>query len=544
MKTLRLGLMFWAAAALAQFPFPGQSPYPNGNPYPGGRRNPQQQQQQQPQNSGRSNRPLTSTTDGMIRRVSGNQLVIQPDDHRVVWFRITAQTTANQSGNKVDVGVFPPGDRVSVDANEDQEGNLTAVEVSWERAGTASERAAAQETWDMPGAASAMAPAGAPRRSASNVDDDDRPILRRQNNGDAPPANPPAPAAPDAPPAPQPPPAQAANAPAPDSTDDSASSRPATQLAPAAAPADPDDPGRPVLRHGAAATARQQDPGASNAAPQPAATPAGAGSYSANNSPSIVGAGAGNGTQSASIARPPASQPILPQEDPLIQKVREAAYNFSSSLPNFFCQQMTTRYRTQNVRQGWDTVDLVTADVAYENGQESYKNIKVGNGSAVQSMDQVGGTRSTGEFSSMLQDLMSESTGATFRRDVTDTIHGRNAIVFKVDVPRERSHWRIEAPSQLYYTAYRGSIWVDKATSRVLRIELQSRNLPAPFPFDTVESATDYDFIRLAAGEQEFLLPANAEVLSCERGTSFCSRNRIEFRNYKKFDAATSISFK
>jgi hypothetical protein len=531
MKSLRLGLMFWAAAALAQFPFPGQSPYPNGNP--GGRRNPQQQQQQQPpQNSGRSSRPLTSTTDGMVRRVSGNQLVIQPDDHRVVWFRITAQTTANQNGNKVDVGVFPPGDRVSVDANEDQEGNLTAVDVSWQRAGTASERAAAQETWDMPGIASAMAPAGAPRRSASNVDDDDRPILRRQNNGDTPPANSPAAAAPDAPPARQSPPAQAANTPAPDSGD-SASSRPATQLAPAAAPADPDDPGRPVLRRGGAAVARQPDSAASTAA-----------SSSANNGPSIVGAGAGNGAPSASIARPPASQPILPQEDPLIQKVREAAFNFSSSLPNFFCQQITTRYRTQNVRQGWDTIDIVTADVAYEDGQERYKNIKVGNGSAVQSMDQVGGTRSTGEFSSMLQDLMSESTGATFRRDVTDTIKGRNAIVFKVDVPRERSHWRIEAPSQLYYTAYRGSIWVDKATSRVLRIELQSRNLPTPFPFDTVESATDYDFIRLVAGEQEFLLPANADVLSCERGTSFCSRNRIEFRNYKKFDAATSISFK
>ncbi len=550
MRTLRLGLMFWAAAALAQFPFPGQSPYPNGNP--GGRRNPQQQQQQ-PQNSGRANRPLTSTTDGMIRRVSGNQLVIQPDDHRVVWFRITAQTTADQNGSKVDVGVFPPGDRVSVDANEDQEGNLTAVAVSWQRAGTASERAAALETWDMPGVASAMAPAGAPRRSSSNVDDDDRPILRRQNGGDTPPANPPAAAVPDAPPAPQrpSPPAQAANTPAPDSADDSASPRPATQLAPAAAPADPDDPGRPVLRRGGAAVARQTDSASSTAASQPTASATSSPSASANNSPrsasnspSIVGASTGNGTQSASIARPPASQPIPPQEDPLIQKVREAAFNFSSSLPNFFCQQITTRYRTQNVRQGWDTIDIVTADIAYEDGQERYKNIKVGNGSAVQSMDQVGGTRSTGEFSSMLQDLMSESTGATFRRDVTDTIKGRNAIVFKVDVPRERSHWRIEAPSQLYYTAYRGSIWVDKATSRVLRIELQSRNLPAPFPFDTVESATDYDFIRLAAGEQEFLLPANAEVLSCERGSSFCSRNRIEFRNYKKFDAATSISFK
>jgi hypothetical protein len=158
-------------------------------------------------------------------------------------------------------------------------------------------------------------------------------------------------------------------------------------------------------------------------------------------------------------------------------------------------------------------------------------------------MDQLEGTRSTGEFSSMLQDLMSPATGAAFRRSGTDTIHGRSAIVFKLDIPRERSHWRIEAPSQLYYPAIRGTIWVDKETSRVLRIEMEASNLPRLFPFDTVEAATDYDFIRLSAAEQEFLLPADAEVLNCERGSTACSRNRIEFHNYRKFDAATSITF-
>ncbi len=531
MKTVRLGLMFWAAAALAQFPFPGQYPgggYPGGGPYPS-RRYPQQQQQQ-PQQSGRSNRPTTFTTDGMVRRVAGNQLIIEPDDHRIVWFRITAQTVAHKDGNTTDVGRFQPGDRVSVDASEDDEGNLTATQVEWVRAGNASERAAAQEAWDLPSDGSLRASANAPsgRRDPSRVDDDDdRPILRRKNSDDSAPANP----APSAQAAPTP--SQAGNVPpvAAPNSDDSSTAGPATQIEPPPPPPDADDPGRPVLRRGGAATARQQPDAA--ASPTASTTPA-----LPPSAPALVGAPA-----SDIPVRPRPQQTIGTQGDPLIEKVREAAYAYSSTLPNFMCQQMTTRYRTANVRAGWDTVDLVTADVAYENGQESYRNIKVGSRIA-QSMDEVGGTRSTGEFSSMLQDLMSPATGATFRRDGTDTLRGRNAIVFALDVPRERSHWRVEAPSQLYYPAYKGTIWVDRDTARVLRIELQARNLPSAFPFDTVESATDYDFIRLAAAEQEFLLPANAEVLSCERGTSYCSRNRIEFRNYKKFDAASSITFK
>ena len=539
MKTVRLGLMFWAVAALAQFPFPGQYPgggYPGGNPNPGGRRNPQQQQQQQ---NSRRPRAVSASTDGMLRRVSGNQIVIEPDDHRIVWFRITAQTVVRKDGDRGDLSKFQPGDRVSIDSTEDDEGNLTAAEINWDRDGSVSERAYAQQTWDLPGT-NTQASSGAPpssNRSTGYVDDDDRPILRRKSDDSAaspsaqtPPASPPPAPARNTPPA-------AANAPAAD--DDSTPNRPTTQYQPGATPPDADDPGRPVLRRGGAATARQQ-PSSSPGAPPPAnpatsASPAPK-SAPAGNGPGLVG------VNSDSQAGRPRAQAAAVQEDPLIEKVREAAYTYSSTLPNFFCQQMTTRYRTQNVRQGWETIDLVTADLAYENGQESYRNIKVGSRTA-KNMDEVGGTRSSGEFSSVLQDLMSEATGATFRRTGTDTIHGRSAIVFSLDVARERSHWHVEAPSQLYYPAYKGSIWVDRETSRVLRIELQARGLPSQFPFDTVESATDYDFIRLAAGEREYLLPANAEVLSCERGSSNCSRNRIEFRNYRKFDAASSISF-
>ncbi len=533
--------MFWALSALAQFPFPGQGPggYPGG--YPNGRRTPQQQpQQQQPQNSGRrSNRPSTITTDGMLRRASGNQLVIEADDHRVIWYRITSQTMSQKDGKSADPTSFQPGDRLSVESSEDNDGNYTATAVEWEKAGTLDERAAAQQTWDLPGPASSQASSnsGSSRRdTVGDTGDDDRPILRRKSNDTAP-----APAAPPpAPPVAQTPAAtaQSSQNPAPDS-DDAAGARPATQLRPPDAPADADDPGRPVLRRGGASTARQPAaaPPASSASNASSNNQAAGNNQTAGNSPAPVG------RSSDAANRPAAAQPILPQEDPLIGKVREAAYNFSTSLPNFFCQQITTRYGSQNPRQGWDTIDVVTADVQYLNGQESYRNIKASGKGTVQSMDQLEGTRSTGEFSSMLQDLMSQATGAVFRRSGTDTIHARSAIVFKLEIPRERSHWRIEAPSQLYYPAIRGSIWVDKETSRVLRIEMEAHNLPALFPFDTVEAATDYDFIRLAAAEQEFLLPADAEVLNCERGSTACSRNRIEFHNYKKFDAATSITF-
>jgi len=86
-----------------------------------------------------------------------------------------------------------------------------------------------------------------------------------------------------------------------------------------------------------------------------------------------------------------------------------------------------------------------------------------------------------------------------------------------------------------------GTIWIDKGTSRVVRIEQDARKIPPLFPFDTIETTADYDYVRLET--QSFLLPVESEVLSCQRGTGICSRNKIEFRNYRKFGSESDISF-
>ena len=231
------------------------------------------------------------------------------------------------------------------------------------------------------------------------------------------------------------------------------------------------------------------------------------------------------------------------ESDPIIAKARAAAEQYSSTLPDFFCRQVTTRYQSDRPKDGWQALDTVTADVAYENGRESYKNIKVGNKSVnTENMADIGGSSSSGEFASILEDLFSPLTAASFRKSGQDSLRGRSAYTYKYEVKRENSHWRINTAAQLYFPAYRGTVWIDRETSRVLRIEMESRNVPVLFPFDKTETATDYDFVKLSS-PQQYLMPVAAEILSCEAGSSRCLRNRIEFRNYRKFGAESDITF-
>jgi hypothetical protein len=70
---------------------------------------------------------------------------------------------------------------------------------------------------------------------------------------------------------------------------------------------------------------------------------------------------------------------------------------------------------------------------------------------------------------------------------------------------------------------------------------MQAHSIPNDFPFDKVESILEYDFVRLDGAMH--LLPVRSENLTCQRGTRNCTRNEINFRNYRKFTADSSVQF-
>jgi hypothetical protein len=527
-ETIPLLLCFSGAMALAQYPgqyppgqYPGQYPpgrYPPGTCPPGqycGNRQPNSIPAGKSKKDKNSNNAVTTTTIGMVRRSVPNQVVIEPDDHRIIWYRVSSTTKFMKDNKEVDSSSFAPGDRVTLDSTSDDEDMYTAVEMRFDRAGAPEDRAHAAEDWDLPPLAGGAVGKGTNSASSPQREPgDDRPVLRRANSGNDTPQK-------DA--APKEVAGGAKADPAKTQDAEPEDNRPTTTMRPPDPPKDADDPGPPSLRRGVPSGRQMADLPPPRFEPLPEKAPA----KSPEDAP----------RQAANAPTTLQGRPV----DPVIEKAREAAANYLSSLPNYFCQQMTARYQSDHPKTGWDALDVVTADVMYEDGKESYKNVKLGSKS-VKSIEDIGGTRSTGEFSTILEDLLSPYTDANFRRTGTDTLSGRAAWTYKYEIPRERSHWRIEAPSQLFYPPHVGTIWIDKETSRVLRIEQGTINMPKLFPFDTVETVTDYAFISLAAGAK-YLLPADAEVLSCLRGTSMCTRNRLEFRNYRKFGAESSITF-
>jgi hypothetical protein len=279
----------------------------------------------------------------------------------------------------------------------------------------------------------------------------------------------------------------------------------ATSDAPAPAKTDPDDPGPPVLRRGAPEKPRTSE------------------------------------SEETTTAR--SDSPPLPPavDDHYILQARDVAADFTSHLPNYACTEYMTRYVTTSRPVSWHALDVVSADIFHETGRETYKNVSIDGKPTHKEMDKLEGSWSTGEFSSLMSDLFSPATAAEFRMVRQATISGRTARVYSFQVDRNYSHWHVETNSQSMYPAYKGSVWIDPEGARVLRIELQARSLPVEFPLDTAETVVEFG--RVHIGAQDYLLPVHAESLSCERGTSNCNRNSIDFRNYHKYDASSNIQY-
>ena len=239
-------------------------------------------------------------------------------------------------------------------------------------------------------------------------------------------------------------------------------------------------------------------------------------------------------------ASPPAdsvhAHSLSPSET-LIERAREATFEFSENLPNFICQEVMARYRQRGREE--TPLDVVSAEIISDHAKESYRNVKIDGRPTDTSLEEVGGSWSTGEFSSTLLILFSSDTNARFRSGGASSISGISAQVYHFEVSKGNSRWTVHVESQTLVPAYEGSVWVDPRTARVLRIEMQARDIPPDFPMDTIESAVDYSNVWI--GGKSFLLPVHAESLGCPRGAGDCSHNIIDFRNYHEFRVDVKI---
>jgi hypothetical protein len=236
----------------------------------------------------------------------------------------------------------------------------------------------------------------------------------------------------------------------------------------------------------------------------------------------------------------PIAPPSSEEQGRILAKVRDWALNYTKSLPDFICTQVTRRYADPSGLEYFQLVDTLTARLSYFEQREDYKLILHNNTVTNQSYNDLGGATSTGEFGSMLREVFEPRSQARFDWDHWATLRKRRALVFSYRIAQPNSQWHINYEKRLdIVPGYRGLIYVDKETEQVLRITLDAQDIPPSFPVQLARTMLDYDYTEIS--EKRFLLPLKAEVKM--RAGKYLTRNDVEFRLYRKFSAESELKF-
>jgi hypothetical protein len=248
----------------------------------------------------------------------------------------------------------------------------------------------------------------------------------------------------------------------------------------------------------------------------------------------------------AAPVAPPPPPAVIPSPSPaelkeILQEITEKALDYTKSLPNFICAQVTTRSFDPSGTDSWHQEDKIQEQLSYVDGKEDYKVVLVNNlPVANMKHEQLGGLTSSGEFGTMLYQVFTPQTETRFDWERWATLRGKRMYAFSFRVAQDHSDYSIyhERSGRTIVAGYHGLIYADAVTKQIMRIKMDCDDLEG-FPINQVSLTLDYAPTKIS--DQSFVLPMAAEVRTRDGRT--LGKNVMQFSLYRKFGADATITF-
>ena len=243
------------------------------------------------------------------------------------------------------------------------------------------------------------------------------------------------------------------------------------------------------------------------------------------------------------VGLPGVAQELDPEQSALIEQTREAALRYASSLPDFICTEIVQRAQDPRGDGRWKAVDKLTVKLSYSDHKEDYKLLKINGKDTQLDYFYMGGALTTGEFGTRLYAVFDPRSKAEFRWKGWGTLHKHRVARFTYRIVQAHTSYQIQystvrgEPTSIL-VPYHGEVFVDAETHMVRRLTQQAE-IPPDFPITANECSVDYDDADV--GGRQYLLPARAFVKT--RSGRYAAENNIEFRDYRKFQTESTITF-
>ena len=238
----------------------------------------------------------------------------------------------------------------------------------------------------------------------------------------------------------------------------------------------------------------------------------------------------------------PIQRPSPERLNALLADATGNAIEYSNSLPNFMCLQVTSRSVDPHGTGTWKRKDKFSELLTYLAHEENRTFLQLQQNGLKTDTDKRDddGALSFGEFGGVLEGVFKPSSKTDFQWKETGVLAGGTVQVFDYKVERKNStfYLRDETGGRLLTVGFHGKVFIDSTTSAVRRITIATDEIPRDFRIHAVSVDVDYDYV--AINSHDYLMPIGAQVILNQGGREI-DMNEIEFRNFRRFGSHTRI---
>jgi hypothetical protein len=236
--------------------------------------------------------------------------------------------------------------------------------------------------------------------------------------------------------------------------------------------------------------------------------------------------------------------PAAPDESAqnrILAAMHHYAAEYVANLPNFICDQITHQFEAGRKPKHWHKGDILTSKLVFNQGREE-RTLELVNNKPVEHAFRYwrAPLTSEGEFGMLIETVFGPSSQAEFQWDRWDEFDGSTVAVFDYSIERAHSTLSLSLSDLAKaVVAYHGSVYADPQTGVIRRISSAAEDIPPEVHTRSIGTVIEYGNVDIAG--QKYFLPLSAIVsLATESGNV---RNEIEFRNYRKFEADSHITY-
>jgi VWFA-related protein len=238
-------------------------------------------------------------------------------------------------------------------------------------------------------------------------------------------------------------------------------------------------------------------------------------------------------------AVPPQSSDEL---EAIVGGARKRALDYSKSLPNFICVEVTNRSVDQAGNGKWKHRDSIAELLTYHDSRESRSTLEVNGKRSSLTRADMNSTWpiSVGEFGALLNLVFAPTSKTQFEWKEAGTVGDGSgtlqALSYRVN--RENATLDLAESNNTIGVGFHGLVYIDPATGGVRRITIEGDDLPRKFSMHAAAMTVDYDYVTISG--RDYLLPVRSTVM-LQRHHKQVELNEIAFRNYRRFASRTKI---